>query len=74
VTRKTIKQRMKFALEKVDDDISNFARQSHVAGGLASEGYNGGYRDALSDAIMLLNGVTPRRGNWWIEDESAKTS
>lgn len=64
---------MKLALERVDKDISGFARQSPTAGGLASEGYNGGYRDALSDALQLLNGVTPRRSFWWIEDERSET-
>ena len=29
--------------------------------GLASEGYAGGYRDALSDVLLALNGVEPDR-------------
>ena len=33
--------------------------------GLASEGYNGGYRDALSDIILLLNDVYPNCRNFY---------
>jgi hypothetical protein len=72
MARKTIKQRMKLALEKVNKDVAEFSEQNRTAG-LVSEGYDGGYRDALSDAILLLNGVVPRRNNWWLEDESTKT-
>lgn len=35
------------------------------AGGLSSEGYHGGYRDALDDVILLLNGVVPNRYPYW---------
>ena len=37
------------------------------AKGLAGEGYKGGYRDALDDVILLLNGATPYRNEWWDE-------
>jgi hypothetical protein len=59
------------ARNKVQDEISSFARsrgegiEGLYARGLASEGYNGGYRDALDDCILLLSGVSPNRGNWW---------
>lgn len=33
--------------------------------GLASEGYAGGYRDALSDVSLLLDGLIPTRRNYW---------
>ena len=35
--------------------------------GLASEGYAGGYRDALDDVLLALDGVPPQnRGRgWW---------
>lgn len=34
---------------------------------LAAEGYNGGYRDALDDVLLVLEGTTPDRmdNRWW---------
>jgi hypothetical protein len=32
---------------------------------LRLEGYNGGYRDALMDVALALNGITPDRNGWW---------
>lgn len=40
-------------------------RSPNYATGLASEGYVGGYRDALSDVILAMNGVRPDRRGWW---------
>lgn len=36
----------------------------NYAGGLASEGYAGGYRDALADVGLALNGVQPNSRFW----------
>ena len=33
--------------------------------GLASEGYVGGYSDALNDVLLAMNGITPTRRGWW---------
>ena len=33
--------------------------------GMASEGYIGGYRDALNDALLAMNNVLPKRRDWW---------
>jgi len=41
------------------------AKGPNFAAGLASEGYMGGYRDALNDALLAMNGVTPNRNRWW---------
>jgi hypothetical protein len=39
--------------------------------GLAYEGYNGGYMQALDDVLLALNGANPNRNGWWDEkDES----
>ena len=38
----------------------NSARSGIYAAGLASEGYDGGYRDAMSDALLILAGVEPQ--------------
>jgi len=35
--------------------------------GLSGEGYDGGYRDAICDVLLALNGVQPRRNLWWEE-------
>lgn len=40
-------------------------RGSQVARALAREGYEGGYADALSDVVLLLNGTTPNRRDYW---------
>ena len=52
-------------LNRVNKEISAFARQSRHAGGLASEGYKGGYRDALNDVLLFLQGVRPGTRGWW---------
>lgn len=55
------------ALTKVCEEISALAAGgSRYAGGLAGEGYAGGYRDALSDVLLVLNSVRPDRRNYWV--------
>lgn len=59
--------------DEVDKDISAFARSGDNYGnglyarGLASEGYNGGYRDALADVMLAMRGIFPgnRGRDWW---------
>lgn len=66
-----IKRKIKVVLKQVDSEISAFAKRGFFAGGLASEGYNGGYRDALLDVLLALNGVPPcKQRHWWDEDAS----
>lgn len=51
---------------------SGEGRDGMYARGLASEGYLGGYRDALQAVMLLLNGVIPNdfRGyHLWDENE-----
>lgn len=50
----------------VGDDIAGHASRSRMAGGLASEGYLGGYRDALEDILLRIGSGVPssRWGNW----------
>jgi hypothetical protein len=52
-------------MKQVNLEISDLARNSHVAAGLASEGYAGGYRDALSDVLLALNGVNNGSSRYW---------
>ena len=62
IIRKVEKARM-----EVEREISATASEGwgKISGALAGEGYNGGYRDALNDILLALNGVTPRRNGWW---------
>lgn len=59
------------AIANVSADICAMARQGGAgregmyARGLASEGYNGGYVDALNDVILMMNGIRPDRNHWW---------
>lgn len=63
------------ARKRVQEQINNDASAGGegiggmYARGLASEGYNGGYRDALDDVILLLNGATPYKNGWWEDDD-----
>ena len=65
---KGIKRLMQYATDAVSKEISNHASYYHV-GGLAAEGYNGGYRDALYDVLLAMNGCVPQRNGWWIKTE-----
>jgi len=68
---KGILRRLGKASKRVQDGINLRVRgRGLYAGGLSSEGYEGGYRDALYDVELLLRtGIVPRRRNWWDEDE-----
>jgi hypothetical protein len=60
------------ALERVQAEITGHSRggMGIYSGGLSSEGYSGGYRDALMDVALLLNGVKPRRRHYYNEPDS----
>lgn len=65
---KGIKRRLSAAESRVTELINAQAREGGMyARGLAGEGYLGGYRDALSDVLLLLNGVDPpkRHSGFW---------
>ena len=66
MTKREAEQTIKAVREVVSDEISgNASTGGHYAAALASEGYAGGYRDALDDVLLLLQGVTPRRRHYW---------
>ena len=67
---KGIKRKIDKVRDRVQREISGMARQGRIAAALSSEGYNGGYRDALDDIILALNGVTPQRHGWWYEGDA----
>jgi hypothetical protein len=59
-------KKIEVARSVVEREISNFASNGGpFAGALSSEGYHGGYRDALNDVLLVLSGVTPHRRNFW---------
>jgi len=68
---KGIKRKLDIAYKKVNKIISVQAKGGFYAAGLASEGYNGGYRQAIMDVIQVLNGNKPNFPNtrdFWIKD------
>lgn len=73
MTRKDAKRLFVSARAAVNAEIANIARSgdSLYAHGLASEGYAGGYRDALDDVMLVLFGDTiPNRRNYWFRKET----
>ena len=65
---KGIMRQLDKVVKKVNTEISGLAqRDGFYAGGLASEGYAGGYADAIQDVILALNGAKPKRRNYWEE-------
>jgi len=53
----------------------NAASGSLYARGLSTEGYAGGYAEALSDVLMLFNDCIPRTRNYWsdMKEEEGST-
>jgi len=63
---KGIKRQIKIGLNAVNQEVADLqGNGSLYARGLASEGYAGGYRDALNDVLLLLNGVAPSTRGYW---------
>jgi hypothetical protein len=66
VMARNIRGQIKQVREHVTKQIAAFSSSGGLfAKGLASEGYNGGYRDALDDVLLALNGYRPNRNGWW---------
>lgn len=60
------KTRIKLAISKVTDEIQDmYDAGSGLYSTLAGEGYSGGYRQALSDVLLVLNGVKPNTRDYW---------
>lgn len=62
---KGIIRKVERANSAVQAEISAMAAHGHIASAMASEGYNGGYMDALQDVLLALYGNTPNRNGWW---------
>lgn len=70
---KGIKRRIEAARKRVKREISANANSGgKYAAALAAEGYAGGYLDCLNDIDLLLNGVEPRRRDYWDIDSLGK--
>lgn len=69
---KGIKRKIRVVLKQIDAEISAFAKRGFFAAGLASEGYNGGYRDALLDILLELGGVSACNQRYWWEGEGER--
>ncbi len=61
---KGIKRKIAAAKKRVCREIASNSHGKFGAG-LACEGYAGGYRDALEDVTLLLNGVKPSTRGYW---------
>ena len=57
--------RIRLAMNAARDEVSKFSSSSRLAGAMAGEGYAGGYVQALSDALLALEGVRPNTRNYW---------
>jgi len=64
---KGIKKQIKKARENVLNEIHTQSR-SHVQRGLSTEGYAGGYLDALTDVELALNGVYNNNSRYWVKE------
>lgn len=64
-----IRREVKLCLDRVGHETRQLASRPGIyAGGLASEGYAGGYAQALRDVLLLLSGITPNSRYWSSED------
>lgn len=57
-----IRAAQKRALREVAGHASRGGKYAH---GLSSEGYAGGYADALADVLLALRGVKPSTRDYW---------
>ena len=60
-----VKTNINYAMDIVNREISSLAKGGKFAAGLSTEGYHGGYRDALNDVLLVLNGVKPNTRDFW---------
>jgi hypothetical protein len=59
-------KRLDLALKNVNGEIGEFSKHSRIASGLSTEGYAGGYAQALRDVEAMLRHGHPNdpRGYW----------
>ena len=66
---KGIKRQLQMAYNNVSKEIGERAEKGFYASGLSGEGYAGGYRQALSDVFLALNGVYPNNSRYWPKEK-----
>ena len=62
---KGITKQLETALNNVSREIADSAAHGGYAAALSSEGYAGGYRQALYDVSAALRGVPPNHSRFW---------
>ena len=61
-----IKRKVRKALARVNGEVADMTSEGGLyARGLASEGYAGGYAQALRDVLLALDGVKPGTRHYW---------
>lgn len=64
--KRTVLRRIQIAKERVSEDIARHASRSKIAAGLSTEGFDGGYRQALYDVeAALTHGYPSGRTSYW---------
>lgn len=61
---KGIRRPLRRAIDRVTAEISQRG-DGKYARGLSTEGYSGGYQQALRDVELLLNGTMPNTRDYW---------
>lgn len=61
-----VKTNIKKLIENCEKEIRGNSNNNGIYGsGMASEGYAGGYRDALEHVIAILNDCEPTNSRYW---------
>lgn len=69
---KGIKRNLLRAQKRVHEEIRGTASSGgRFASAMSSEGYAGGYSQALSDVLLALNGVRPDTRSYWRDFKGA---
>lgn len=71
--KRDILKRIAAARAAVDRIIVGNAERGGYGAALSGEGYHGGYRAALDDIVLFLNGTTPQRNGWWKESDDDRS-
>lgn len=64
-----IERRLRVAYKRVSEEIRGNSKGGKYAAGLATEGWAGGYRQALDDVSAMLRGVPPGDPRFYWEQE-----
>jgi hypothetical protein len=63
---KGIKRKLRIVSKRVSDEIARqMDRSNKFSVGMAHEGYQGGYLQAIQDVQLALEGVHPATRGWW---------